>query len=194
MHEPPVLGFAEAFFFWAAFIWAFLPEIRHSGILAGAPSNQQDAGTLMLINIASDIALILAFTVSFFPWLVIPYPRIALYVGSGLLAAGSLGRRYCFRTLGKYFTATVTVSADQPVIDYGPYRWIRHPGYTAGFIMYLGIGLAFGSGLSLIIFFLMICFVYSRRIRAEEKALLEVIGEPYRRYMARTKRFIPFII
>jgi protein-S-isoprenylcysteine O-methyltransferase Ste14 len=95
--------------------------------------------------------------------------------------------------LGKYFTAAVTVSADQPVIDKGPYHWIRHPGYTAGFVVFLGIGLALGNWLSLIIFFLEICYVYSRRVKAEEKAMLDTIGEPYRAYMARTKRFIPFI-
>ncbi len=191
---PPVFEYNEAVLFWAAFVWAFIPEIRHSGLLAGDPSNRQDAGTLRLINIASDIALALAFTVSFIPWLTIPYPRLALYVGTALLIAGSLLRRYCFRVLGTYFTATVIVKVGQPVIDKGPYRWIRHPGYTAGFIMYLGIGLAFGSGLSLLIFFLMIWLVYSRRISAEEKALLEVIGEPYRLYMEHTKRFIPFLV
>jgi protein-S-isoprenylcysteine O-methyltransferase Ste14 len=37
------------------------------------------------------------------------------------------------------------------------------------------------------------CRVYSRRVKAEEKALLDTIGEPYRAYMARTKRIIPFI-
>jgi protein-S-isoprenylcysteine O-methyltransferase Ste14 len=193
MNEPPVFAFAEAALFWVALVWAFLPEIRHSGIVAGAPSSTQDAGTLRLINIGSDVALLLAFALSFLPWLVIPYPRIALYAGTGLLVAGSLLRRYCFRILGKYFTAAVTVSADQPVIDKGPYRWIRHPGYAAGLIMFLGIGLALGNWLSLIIFFIEICYVYGRRVKAEEKALLGTIGEPYRAYMARTKRFIPFI-
>jgi hypothetical protein len=111
MHEPPVFAFTEAALFWVALVWAFLPEIRHSGIMAGAPSNTQDAGTLRLINIGSNVALLSAFIVSFLPWLVIPYPRLALYARTGLLVAGSLLRRYCFRTLGKYFTAAVTVSA-----------------------------------------------------------------------------------
>jgi protein-S-isoprenylcysteine O-methyltransferase Ste14 len=193
MHEPPVFAFTEAALFWVALVWAFIPEIRHSGIVVGAPSNTQDAGTLRLINVGSNVALLSVFIVSFLPWLVIPYPRIALYAGTGLLVAGSLLRRYCFRVLGKYFTAAVTVSADQPVIDKGPYRWIRHPGYAAGFGVFLGIGLALGNWLSLIIFFLEICYVYSRRVKVEEKALLGTIGEPYRAYMARTKRFIPFI-
>jgi protein-S-isoprenylcysteine O-methyltransferase Ste14 len=193
LHEPPVFTYTEAIIFWIVFVWSFYLEIQHSGIVAGAPSNKQDAGTMRLINIGSDLALFLAFVASFLPWLVISNRRIALDVGTGLLIVGSLFRRYSIRILGKYFTAAVTVSADQPVIENGPYRWIRHPGYTAGFIMFLGIGLALGNWLSFIIFFLELCFVYSKRVKAEEKALLETIGEPYRAYMARTKRFIPFI-
>src|SRR5512136_447974 len=193
MHEPPVFVYDEAILFWIVFVWAFYPEILHSGIVAGAPTNRQDAGTLRLINVGSNIALLLAFVASFLPWLTLPYPRLALDAGIALLAAGSLLRRYCFRILGKYFTPAVTVRVGQPVIDRGPYRWIRHPGYTAGFIMFLGIGLALGNWLGLAIFFLEIGVVYSQRIKAEEKALLDTLGEPYRAYMARTKRFIPFV-
>ena len=59
--------------------------------------------------------------------------------------------------------------------------------------MFLGIGLALGNWLSLIIFLLEIWYVYSRRVKAEAKALLDTIGVPYRAYMARTKQFIPFV-
>jgi protein-S-isoprenylcysteine O-methyltransferase Ste14 len=193
MHIPPIFAYPEAILFWIVFIWLFYLEILHSGIVAGAPSNKQDAGTLRLINIGSDIALFLAFLVSFLPWPVISNQRIALDVGTGLLIVGSLFRRYCIRILGKYFTAAVTVSPDQPIIEKGPYRWIRHPSYTAGFLVFLSIGFALGNWLSLVIFFLEICIVYSRRVNAEEAALLSTLGEPYRAYMARTKRFIPFI-
>jgi protein-S-isoprenylcysteine O-methyltransferase Ste14 len=194
MHDPPILAYTEAILFWIVFIWSFSVEIAHSGIVAGAPSNPQDAGTLRLINLGSNLALFLAFVVSFLPWLVIPYPRLALYLGTGLLVVGSLFRRYCFQILGKYFTAAVTVTSNQPVIEKGPYRWIRHPGYTAGFIMFLGIGVALGSWLSVAIFFAEILLVYRRRVKAEEAALLNTLGEPYRAYMARTKRFIPFVL
>jgi len=193
MHKAPVFAFSEAALFWATFVWAVLPETRLSGIVAGDPSDTQDAGTSRLINIGLTVAGLLAFALSFLPWLVDPYPRIALYAGTGLLVAGRLLRRYCFRILGKYFTGAVTVSPDQPVIDNGPYRWIRHPGYTAAFLMVLGSGLALGNWLSLATIFLISSYVYRRRVKAEEKALLGIIGEPYRAYMARTKWFIPFI-
>ena len=194
MHIPPIFAYPETIVFWIVYIWTFSLEIAHSGIMRGAPSNAQDAGTLRLINLGTNLALILAFAAAFLPWLTIPYSRLALYLGTGLLIAGSVLRRYCFRILGKYFTAAVTVAANQPVIEQGPYRWIRHPGYTAGFIMFLGIGVALGSWLSVAIFFVEMVLVYSRRVKAEEAALLSTLGEPYRAYMARTKRFIPFVL
>jgi protein-S-isoprenylcysteine O-methyltransferase Ste14 len=193
MHKPPIFVFPEAIIFWIAFIWFFYLEIQHSLSVPKGSLPQQDAGTFRLIDVGSQIALYLAFASSFLPWLNIPYPRLSLIVGIGLLIVGSVFRRYCIRTLGKYFTAEVLVTADQPVIEAGPYHLIRHPGYAAGFVVYLRIGLALASWLSLVIFLIEVCVVYHPRIRAEEKALLETIGEPYRAYMAHTKRFIPYI-
>ncbi len=193
MHIPPIFVYTEAILFWIFFIWFFCLEIQHVRIAARAPSNTQDAGTHRLISMGTKIALLLAFMVSFLPWFVIPLQRLALDAGTALLIVGSLFRQYSIRFLGKYFTAAVIVNVSQPVIENGPYRWIRHPGYTAVFIAFLGIGFALGNWLSPVIFFLELCIVYSRRVIAEEKALLDTIGEPYRVYMSRTKRFIPFV-
>jgi protein-S-isoprenylcysteine O-methyltransferase Ste14 len=193
MQMPPVFVFPEAIIFWIAFIWFFYLEIQHSLSIPKGTQNPQDAGTFRLIDVGSQIALLLAFASSFLPWLVIPHPRLSLIIGTGLLIIGSVFRRYCIRILGKYFTAQVFVAAGQPVIEAGPYHLIRHPGYAAGFIVYLGIGLALASWISLVIFLIEVCIVYPPRIKAEEKALLETIGTPYQAYMARTKRFIPYI-
>ena len=193
MHTPPLINYPEAVLFWIVFVWIFFLETLHSGILTGAPGNKQDAGTLRLINVAGNITLILAFALAFSPWLVVPFPRLSLGIGIALLIIGSLLRRYCFRILGKYLTPAVTVTPDQPIIEKGLYRWVRHPSYTAGFLVYFGIGFALGSWLSIIIFVIFIVAVYSRRVQAEEAAMLKTLGEPYRAYMARTRRFIPFI-
>ncbi len=192
MAVPPVFEYLEAILFWVIFAWVFIPEILLT-LKGPHPSSSQDAGTFRLIDTASDVALFLAFVLAFLPGFAVPYPRLALYVGSGFLLAGGLLRRSCFRALGRYFTAIVTVLPEQPVIDTGPYRWIRHPGYTAAFVIYFGLGLALGSWLSLAVLFLTACLVYNRRVQAEEKALLNTLGEPYRAYMRRTKRFIPFL-
>lgn len=194
MNIPPVFVYPEAILFWAVWIWIMGLEIAHSGMGSSAPGNAQDAGTLGLINRAVNAAFVLAFAAAWLPWASIEPPRLALDLGTVLLILGRLFRRYCIRLLGRYFTAAVSVIPGQPVIERGPYRWIRHPGYTAGFIMYLGMGLALGNWLSVLAFVLLILTVYPRRVKAEEAALLNTLGEPYRQYMLRTKRYIPFIL
>jgi protein-S-isoprenylcysteine O-methyltransferase Ste14 len=47
--------------------------------------------------------------------------------------------------------------------------------------------------LSILFLSLPIIGAFLRRIRIEERALVEALGEQYRAYMRRTKRLIPFI-
>jgi protein-S-isoprenylcysteine O-methyltransferase Ste14 len=95
--------------------------------------------------------------------------------------------------LGLYFTGNVKVVADQKVIQQGAYRWVRHPSYTGGMLMYLGTGLALTNWLSALILTALGAAGYAYRVRVEERALARTLGERYQDYMRRTKRFVPFV-
>jgi len=118
---------------------------------------------------------------------------LAYWGGTALLAAGSLLRRHCWRMLGEYFTGNVQTVERQPVIDRGAYAYVRHPSYTAGVMMFSGIGLALGNWLSLAITFLSAAAVYAYRVRVEERALVAALGVPYVDFMKTRKRFVPFL-
>ena len=141
-------------------------------------------------------ALLIAYPLAFVKaWSFPQNWRTPLFVaGVLMILLGSLLRRYCSRTLGEYFTGDVKARADQPVISSGPYRLVRHPSYTAGMMMFIGIGLALGSWLSLAILTIATVATYSYRVMIEERALFDTIGEPYRAYVKERKRFIPFVI
>jgi protein-S-isoprenylcysteine O-methyltransferase Ste14 len=117
-----------------------------------------------------------------------------VFGGTILLLGGSLLRRLCWRTLGAYFTGDVQARSDQPVIDRGPYRWVRHPSYTGGILMFTGVGVALSNWLSIAVLVMTSIGVYSYRVHVEERALLEALGAAYAAYMKRTTRYIPFII
>ena len=57
----------------------------------------------------------------------------------------------------------------------------------------IGIGLSLRFALAPLIIGATHLLGYSIRMAVEERALAEGIGEPYRAYMARTKRLIPFV-
>ena len=184
--------------FWAVTIWAFLPEqkIVQGGLEGGKGADAKDSGSLRVLLGGMGIAFFLAYPLAFVrAWWFPPGARVLLYaVGIAMILLGSLLRRYCWRTLGEYFTGDVRARADQPVIRTGPYRLVRHPSYTAGMMMNIGIGLALGSWASFALLTIATIATYMYRVRVEERALLNAIGEPYRDYMKESKRFIPYIV
>ncbi len=110
------------------------------------------------------------------------------------MLAGVAFRWYSISILGKYFTTVITIQPGHTVVENGPYRWIRHPTYSGALLTILGLGAALGNWFSLATVMLAAIIGYSYRIYVEERALVESLGDPYREYMQRTKRIIPFVI
>jgi protein-S-isoprenylcysteine O-methyltransferase Ste14 len=120
-------------------------------------------------------------------------PAAAFAVGLVILVGGLVLRGWSFMTLGKYFTHNVTVSSDQPVIDTGPYRLLRHPSYAGLALACAGIGLTAANWASLIGVTLLPLALLLWRIHVEENALRATLGDRYSSYASRHKRLIPLI-
>ena len=187
-----------ALVFWGAYVWSFLPEwkVVRGGVEGAKSADSKDGGSIRVLLGGMWIALMLGFYLSFVK--AGSFPRGAqlpvFVLGVALMILGSLLRRWCFRTLGQYFTGDVKASADQPVIRTGPYRFVRHPSYTAGIMMFTGIGLALGSWFSFLLITIASIATYWYRVTIEERALLGTIGEQYASFMKERKRFIPYIV
>lgn len=118
--------------------------------------------------------------------------RWPLFVaGLVLMAAGIAIRQWAVAVLGRFFTVDVRVHPGQTVVERGPYRWVRHPAYTGMITTLVGIGLALGNWASLAVLAVVPAAGLVVRIRFEERALLEGIGEPYRRFAAGRPRLFP---
>jgi protein-S-isoprenylcysteine O-methyltransferase Ste14 len=70
---------------------------------------------------------------------------VAFAAGISILVAGLLLRGWAMQTLGRYFTGVAVTRPDQPVVTSGPFRIVRHPGYTGGVLEGLGAGIAWGN-------------------------------------------------
>jgi protein-S-isoprenylcysteine O-methyltransferase Ste14 len=105
-----------------------------------------------------------------------------------------IGLRWCaFHTLGRYFTFRVQTSADQPVISSGPYRLLRHPGYTGVELVLIGLGFLYDNWLAVAATAIFPLLGLVNRIRVEERALNAALGESYRSFASTRKRMIPFV-
>ena len=116
---------------------------------------------------------------------------LCLALGATAIVCGSVGRQWAINTLGRFFTQNVQITDDQSVVTGGPYRWVRHPSYTADLVAFTGIGLALDNWLSLLAAATLPLLGLLVRIRVEEAALLTSLGEPYRAFADGKKRLVP---
>ena len=182
--------------FWAVFYIWFGSELW-IGYRRRPPASsaRQDAGSRFAVigsvwaTVAASMALSFAL-----PDAAIKSGRTWLFsVGLVLMLTGMALRWYSIRVLGASFTVDVATRPGQEVMQSGPYRWVRHPSYTGALLTLVGILLCCLNVASLAAI-VVVAVGYAYRIRVEERALANDLGPPYREYMRRTKRLIPFVI
>jgi protein-S-isoprenylcysteine O-methyltransferase Ste14 len=128
-------------------------------------------------------------------------PAFASYAPSPLLfalgivvAAGSLAMfRLTHKALGRMWSVSLQLKEEHKLVTSGIYRRLRHPMYTAFWMMALAQALLLPNwiaGLSGMVGF---GFLFFSRIGPEERMMEEAFGEEYRAYKARTQRVIPFV-
>lgn len=183
--------------FWTTYLsWFVLETIAARAKRSSDRSKARDRGSYRLLMILLWIALAMAFALCFvLPQASILWNRKAVFfIGIALMLGGMAFRFYSMSLLGRFFTYDVAIHAGQTVIEAGPYRYIRHPSYTGGLTTLAGIGLALGNWAAL--FALLACAGtgYAYRMYVEEAALVAALGEPYKAYMLRTTRLLPFFL
>lgn len=99
----------------------------------------------------------------FLPWL--GWPMLAVV----LLSQGL--RWWCVATLGKRWNTLVIVIPGLPLVNRGPYRWLRHPNYVAVVAEGIALPLIHSAWLTALLFFVANALVLTVRIRVENAAL-----------------------
>src|SRR5215510_91143 len=121
----------------------------------------------------------------------LPDARWLLVAGFVLIGAGIVFRQWAVAVLGRFFTTDVRVQPGQTVVERGPYRWLRHPSYTGLIATFIGMGLVLDNWAALAVLAVVPTAGLVYRIHFEERALLEGLGEPYRRFAASRRRLFP---
>jgi protein-S-isoprenylcysteine O-methyltransferase Ste14 len=93
-------------------------------------------------------------------------------------------------SLGKEWYANLKLRNDHLLIKSGPYSKIRHPMYTALFIIYLSLAFISTNILLIILIIFAIISIIIRLPKEEEMLILE-FGDEYKHYMKNTGRFFP---
>jgi protein-S-isoprenylcysteine O-methyltransferase len=114
------------------------------------------------------------------------------WIGIAIGATGLGIRVWSMRVLGRDYTRSLRTRDAQVVIERGPYRLVRHPGYIGSILVWTGSRLAV-NWLVAAATALVLLLVYAYRIDAEEQMLVDHFGDAYRAYRTRTWRLVPYI-
>jgi len=153
-----------------------------------------DRGTLsriwLLIAGSCLFGFLVAGRLPFLRW-----PRVLWIVAVAdlLILVGFFLRLWAIRHLGEFFTVDIGVQKEHRVVQDGPYRFVRHPSYSAGMIAMIGVACLTFNWLGFIVIVGGCLAAYLIRISVEENVLMNNLGDDYRQYAARTKRLIPWI-
>jgi|GEM_PF-203880 protein-S-isoprenylcysteine O-methyltransferase Ste14 len=185
-------GIVSLIFFLVYLIKIVRVSITPPSHLGETKIKEEDKGSALLIIVGNFVAIVVAFFFAAFNIALLP--NWVFYLGVVLMILGVIVRQWSIAVLGRFFSSTVGVQKDQKVVDNGPYRLIRHPSYTGGFLFMIGLGLALQSWGTVLITLLIFSLVYGYRIRVEENALISKLGNEYVEYMKKTKKLIPYVL
>jgi methyltransferase len=119
--------------------------LLHTGLLAGA------------------LAEVLLADRPFLP--VLGWPMLAVVAGSQAL------RWWCIGSLGPRWNTRVIVVPGLPLVQAGPYRWLRHPNYVAVVAEGLALPLVHTAWVTAVVFTVLNAALLRTRIRVENAAL-----------------------
>lgn len=124
-------------------------------------------------------------------WAAFPLPDSVRWAGVVIAASGCLLCLWTHYALAGNFSPTLRIREAQTLVRGGPYRWVRHPMYTAFVLLFSGLLLL--SAMWFPAFGLALMFVLMHyRTPREEQMMLDAFGEEYRRYMASAPRYLPW--
>ena len=122
----------------------------------------------------------------------IPLDAEAKLLGVIAMMAGFSVRWAGMLTLRKFFSANVAVQSDHELVIKGPYKFVRHPGYFGGWLSFVGLGIALGNWVALLILAVLTIPAFLYRIQVEEH-VLRASFPAYASYAQRVRKFVPFV-
>jgi protein-S-isoprenylcysteine O-methyltransferase Ste14 len=177
---------------WCVIRYPFERKAKRVRVVVNERSLAERAG---LIAATLGLGIIPAiYVASGFPS-VAEYPArpLPIALGAVVYATAMWLFRRSHKDLGRNWSISLEIRDQHRLVSNGIYRLIRHPMYTAFWLMGLGQALLLpnwvAGGAGLVGFGVL----YFLRIDHEERMMIQTFGDEYRSYMTRTKRIIPLV-
>lgn len=167
---------------------AFIAVINELIFLKEVSDNRsRDKGILSALVISSTISVLMYFAAS------VEHTEAMILTGCLLVLLGCIIRTWAKVTLGIHFSHTLRVLDGHKLINYGLFRFIRHPAYSGTILLMAGFGCFLHPDAALLCFFVFFILAM-RRIENEEEMMKESFGHRYSLFSKYSWKLFPFVI
>lgn len=193
-HENVFQWFALAILVGAISLSAF--HRRRARVEGGAIPRSREGVWLLLGRVLVAVPLfggVVTYSVnpSWMAWASFAAPAWLRWLGVGLGALSVPSVHWVLSTLGRNVSATVLTKDQHELVRHGPYRWIRHPLYTTGVVLFAALGLIAANWFILTFTLLALVSIRFVVVPREEQELIARFGSKYKRYIRCTGAMIP---
>jgi len=162
---------------------------------ANTLKERKDSLALKLANLLSIPALLATVIYIIYPpwmaWSSIPLPTWLRWGGVLVAMVGFALLQWAHQALGENWSDTPRLLQEQALVASGPYRWVRHPIYTA-FLLIMSSTLFISANWFIgALWTGMTTIEVMSRMQYEEALLSEHFGDQYVKYIKRTGRLLP---
>ena len=123
---------------------------------------------------------------------IVPHDAVLMITADVFCLLGLAVAIWARRTIGGNWSGDVLIKENHTLVEYGPYRWVRHPIYTGMLMLVLGTAMATGRFGEILGWVFILCG-FLIKLRQEESLMLSHFPDAYAAYMTRVKRLIPYV-
>jgi protein-S-isoprenylcysteine O-methyltransferase Ste14 len=162
-----------------------------------APTEQRQTAVARVVHLAfvltgSALLFVMPSTAGFLGRTLPGAGTATAVAGLSLTLIGLAFASWARVTMGRMWSAQVTLKAGHVIIDRGPYALARHPIYTGILLAFLGTAAARGT-VAGFLGFAIVSIGLVVKLRQEEKLLLGHFGAAYEGYRGRVKGLVPLV-
>ena len=121
-----------------------------------------------------------------------PWAPWQFWLGALVTALGLRFTVWARVYLGRNWSGVVTIKQDHELIDTGPYALVRHPIYTGLLVAFVGSAVVRGEWRGVLAVLIAWAALW-RKLRLEERWMIDRFGERYAAYCKRVPALIPFL-
>jgi protein-S-isoprenylcysteine O-methyltransferase Ste14 len=118
-------------------------------------------------------------------------PEWLRWLGVALGFSAILSARWVLRAIGANVSETILTKSSHQLVTHGPYRWIRHPLYTTGVLLFAALGLIAANWFILTFALIALLSIRFVVVPMEERELIGRFGAAYEEYRRGTGAMSP---